>query len=111
MAHLLPILWGGEPTPADWAALKEAKTVLGYDSVIQPARAVNGSPGRILAVGDTPPDWVCDYAQVASAQDPDLSKALGWCLGLNDYDNTPDVAAQLSRMMGCEVTFLYEEEV
>lgn len=109
--HLLPILWSNPPTDADWAALSAARSTAGHTEQIRPARAVHGSPGRILALG-THPDWVCEYAMVEDLTDSvSLALALGWCLGLNEYDNTPAEEEQLSRMMGCTITLKSVEEI
>lgn len=110
--HLLPILWSEAPGDSGWAALKAARLSAGHTEMIRPARAVHGSPGRILAIGGIHPDWICDYAMVTDINNSnDLTNALAWCLGIGEYWNTPDEAAQLSRMMGCDVTLISVEEL
>lgn len=108
--HLLPILWASEPTSDGWTALSRAREALGVTEKIQPARAVPGSPGRVLVVGEVDPDWVCDYAFVRTVSSPDLPLALGWCLGMNDYENVGKPEDQLSKWLGGEVKFIREEE-
>lgn len=106
--HVLPILWSEPPTEYDWQALRGAKEALGYEGGIQPARAVPGSPGRILVIGSTKPDWLCEYAQVPTAGSVAIVEALGWCLGLNDYDAS-NYEDMLSDWFGVDVTM--KEEV
>lgn len=108
--HLLPILWATEPTDADWHALRDAKAALNYEGGIQPARAVLGSPGRILVVGDIKPDWACDYAPVESAISHDIVAALGWCLELNEYPRVVTAADLLSSWFGCPIMERSEDD-
>ena len=107
--HVLPILWSEPPTEYDWQALRGAKEALGYEGAIQPARAVPGSPGRILVIGSTKPDWLCECAHVDTAASVALPEALGWCLGLNDYDEAMREEDLLGRWLGVNVTL--KEEV
>lgn len=108
--HLLPILWATPPTNTDWEALRDCKAILRYEGGIQPARAVPGSPGRILVVGDIKPDWACDYAPVDQADDFDMVAALGWCLELNEYERVVTVADQLSSWFGCPIMERSEDD-
>lgn len=102
MTQLLAIKWGSAPTAQDWRRLSVARVSLGILEKIEPARALQGSPGRILAIGARP-DWLCDFAYVESTEDPGLKDALGWCFEMNDYDRTPSDADQLSAWFGLEV--------
>lgn len=77
--RLLPILWGHEPTTDDWKRLSRAREAIGHQEMLRPARAVKGSPGRILAFG-TNPDWLTPYQFLDSTTDPRLEDALRWCL-------------------------------
>lgn len=103
MSLLLAILWGSPPTPAAWKALSAARVSLGLEDKIEPARALQGSPGRILAIGKHP-DWLCEYAYLMDLNTPDsTAHALGWCFGLDEFDDTPSTADQLSSWMNMEV--------
>lgn len=61
----LPILTPDRslPTGADLTALKFAKLSSGYEGLVLPREAVQGSPAPILAVG-CEPDWLTDFAYV-----------------------------------------------
>lgn len=110
MSHLLPILWAQEPTSADWAALSAARESLGITELIKPARAVPGSPGRILAVG-TMPTWLCPNRQIPDTSDPGVVRdALQWCLEPDEGLSGEDIATTLSTWTGLEITYKGDEE-
>lgn len=98
----LPILWGTPPTEADWSLIRAAKQASGYASMVQPAQALPGSPGRILAIGALP-DWACEGRWVANAADPELPEVLR--LLLNDLPDPKAFGEQhlLSKWMGVTV--------
>lgn len=105
--RLLPILWAEPPTTEDWQRLSAARTALGYTDLIQPAEAVPGSPGPILAIGKMP-DWIIQYAYVPSTRDSKLAERLQAVL---DRQEDPDTIGKLlSRWMGVEVKQIGEEE-
>ena len=106
---LLAILWGQEPTGDDWARLSAARASLGWEGKIEPARAVPGSPGCILAIGATP-DWLCDHVYVESTESDSLEVALGAALGVREMPFRPTIEDQLSEWMGMDVKFIGEEE-
>lgn len=110
--ELLPILWGQEPTDADWRALAAARVSLGLETLVRPARALPGSPGRILAIGATP-NWVCDYAYIEDTSNARALKTrLEYCLGLSDThsaDQDEQTTEQLSLWMGVPVKFIGTE--
>jgi hypothetical protein len=108
MTHLLPILWAEPPTTDDWARLRAAKEALGYADMVKPARALQGSPGRILAVG-VRPDWLCEYNYTPSTEDAGLADVLGWCLGLREDPWAPTYEDMLSDWFKGPVVFLGEE--
>jgi hypothetical protein len=108
LSALLPILWAEPPTADDWHRLGEARKASGYPDLVKPARALQGSPGRILAIG-VKPDWLCDYDLVESTEDPRLDEVLSWCLELTQNPWAPDYAELLSDWFGATVTFLGEE--
>lgn len=107
----LPILWGQEPTDADWAAVRAAKAATGYKGLVVPRQAVYGSPGVILAVGELP-SWLCRFVYVDNTNDAEkLTEALN--VVLNDPED-PSVGTEadlLSRWMGVEVKEVEEEMV
>lgn len=106
----LPILThdGSLPTGADLEALKAAKLSLGYEGLVLPARAVQGSPGPILAVGVTP-DWLTEFAYVK-----DWSSVTLLADALRTVLISPERAMGdtylLSKWLKGPVTFLGEEE-
>lgn len=61
----------------DWDRLKAAKEELGLPFIVQPAKAVPGGEGRVLAIGRKP-DFVCDYAYVESTKSPGFITAFDW---------------------------------
>lgn len=80
-------------------ALKTAKSQLNTRVLIQPVKAVPGSPGRILAIGSKP-NFLCDYAYVAEPTVESLTQALAWCLGLKDDARGVTIGRMLSEIMG-----------
>lgn len=106
----LPILThdGSLPTGADLEALKAAKLSLGYEGLVLPARAVQGSPGPILAVGVTP-DWLTEFAYVK-----DWSSVTLLADALRTVLMSPERAMGdtylLSKWLKGPVTFVGEEE-
>lgn len=103
--RLLPILWSNDPTADDWRRLGEARIAIGYPEKLMPARAVHGSPGRVLAIG-AEPDWVCEFIRVDDTMDsPKLEFALKWCLEPEGEVSGEDIADKLASWMGVEVTF------
>lgn len=109
--RLLPILWGKPPAEQDWRRLGDARIAIGYPDKIMPARAVHGSPGRVLAIG-AEPDWLCEFIRVDDTLDaPKLEFALKWALEAEEGLDGEDVAEKLASWMGVEVTFKGMEEI
>lgn len=108
--NVLPILWAETPTREDWVALSQAREAIGYTDLIKPAKALEGSPGPILAVG-VKPSWLVDYNYIESTWDPRLPEALKACLSQEAQQQTPEeIAAVLSEWMGVEVKAVEEEK-
>lgn len=108
--RLLPILWAEPPTADDWARLSAARIAIGYTDPIQPVKALPGSPGPILAIGQLP-SWLTGYAHVESTADRiGLEAALQHCLGQDATPRTEEYEALLSHWMGVKVTCRGEEE-
>lgn len=109
--RLLPILWRNLPSAQDWQKLSAARVKIGFLEKIEPARALPGSPGRILCIG-ADPGWLCDYAKVEDTNDEQLAVALAWCLevgGFNDYE-PPSAEDLLGKWFGETVTYVGTEE-
>lgn len=101
----LPILWGFEPTKADWEQLRLAKRLSGHKGLVVPRPAVSGSPGIILCIG-TKPEFVTDrYAYVPDTTQIDrLTEAVRVVLEDKTEDPRLGTAASLlSEWMGCDV--------
>lgn len=83
-ARILPV-YPAKPTGADLEAFKAAKASMGIDYLIQPLRAVNGSPFRVIALRERP-DFICDYALVKNPTEASVRSAMDWALG-DEVDN------------------------
>lgn len=109
--RLLAILWGKEPTAEDWARLSAARIASGYTEVIKPVRALQGSPGRILAVG-AKPGWLCDYLRVDDTQDSRLVDVLSWCLNPELEDpRSPTPEEMIVEWSGGQFVYVGEEDL
>ena len=107
--RLLPILWAESPTAEDWKRLSAAREAVGYAELLQPAEALEGSPGPVLAIGKYP-SWLTGYAYVESTSDRmGLEAALYHCL-FSDGLEGEEYAALLSHWMGVKVTCQGSEE-
>lgn len=109
--RVLPILWGAPPTARDWELMSSARHQTGYEEKIMPAKALEGSPQPILAIG-AHPDWLTDYAYVERTSDiEDLVTALEYCLDGGAPDGAGEkMAEQLSEWFGGEVKYVGTEE-
>ena len=96
------------PTGNTLTALKTAKSLLDTKVLIQPVKAVPGSPGRVLAIGSKP-NFLCDYAYVAEPTVESLTAALSWCLGLKEDARGVTIGRMLSEIMGGEVCELHTD--
>ena len=108
---LLPILWVKPPTADDWRLLSEAREAIGYTEKVKPAQALQGSPGRILAVG-TMPDWLCEFNYVTDTQDSRLADVLAWCLNPELEDIwAPTPEDMIVKWSGGEFVYVGEEAI
>ena len=83
--------------------VKQAKLRILGDELVQPHKAVPGTPGRILAYGDMPP-FACDYALITErTSDAGLEAALKHVLGIQDHVKGVGMAEWLSKVMGAQV--------
>jgi hypothetical protein len=97
----LPI-YPQKPQGAILEALKQAKVNLDLNYLISPEKAVPGSPGRVLAIGEKP-NFLCDYAYVKEPTVDSLQQALAWCLELKEDARGVTIGRMLSELWGGEV--------
>ena len=107
MTQLLPI-WPAPPTGAGLTALKTAKQQIPNAPLVTPVRAVPGSPGRILALGERPP-FLCDYALVAEPTPERIKPTLEWVLGLREDERGMTVLKKLQQLFGPETKEITDE--
>ena len=108
----LPILTpdGSLPSGASLVALRFAKEATGYPGRVLPAKAVQGSPGPILAIG-IEPDWLTSYVYVDDYSSiTKLSEALEMLLMDEDNPAVKGEVDLLSKWFQGEVKFLGTEE-
>lgn len=82
--------------------IKDAKSLITTDIKVVPSRAVNGSPGRILAIGEKP-DWVCEYAYVKEPNVKSLKEAMEWILGITEDPRGVTLIKVMREIFGPEV--------
>ena len=84
MSSIIPLpVYPNKPDGELLEMIKQAKGMINTNILMQPVRAVHGSPGRILAIGDKP-DWVCEYAYVKTANVKSIKEAIEWILGITE---------------------------
>jgi len=104
MHDLRPLpVYPRKPQGQDLQLLKEAKALLQTSLLIQPVDAVPGSPGRILALRESP-NFLCDHALVRNPTVESVKAALEYCLGLNDDPRATTVLKMLKETFGEETT-------
>jgi hypothetical protein len=102
MTNVLPLpVYPAKPTGDDLAMLKEAKAKLGTKIMIQPVRAVQGSPGRVIALREKP-HWICDYAYIPNPNPESMKQALAWALGITEDSRAITVVRTLKEIFGLE---------
>jgi hypothetical protein len=100
MTSILPLpIYPAKPTGNDLALLKEAKAKVGTDILLQPVRAVQGSPGRVIALRKKP-TWICDYAYIPEPSVESLKNALEWALGIKEDSRGITVIRTLKEIFG-----------
>ena len=103
MPDVIPLpVWPQKPEGQTLEMLKQAKQQLNISLLISPVKAVPGSPGRVLAIGSKP-NFLCDYAYVATPTVESLTAALEWCLGLKEDARGVTIGRMLSEIIGGEV--------
>ena len=103
-ARLLPI-YPSVPTGADLELFRLAKGELSLDYLIQPVRAVQGSPFRIIALRKAP-EFICDYALVKKPNVDSIREAMKWALGDSEDARATTVVNMLEGIFGKPVTEL-----
>lgn len=101
----LPILTASRELPAGGALdrLRRAKLATGYSGLVEPRKAVYGSPGPILAVG-VEPDWLTEFAFVPNFNDVGrLTEALRAILMNPEDPRIGQPVDLLSKWLGVEV--------
>lgn len=101
----LPI-YPGLPSSEVMAMIKEAKAQLGTSTLVKPVRAVSGSPGRILAIGEKP-EWICEYAYVENPSTQSFKEALEWILEIREDPRGITVTRTLKEIFGPGVQELH----
>jgi len=103
-ARLLPI-YPSVPTGADLELFRLAKGELSLEYLIQPVRAVQGSPFRIIALRRAP-EFICDYALVKEPNLASIREAMKWALGDGEDARATTVINMLEGIFGKPVTEL-----
>jgi hypothetical protein len=104
MPDLRPLpVYPRKPTASDLEMLKQAKANLNTSLLIQPVDAVPGSPGRVLALRESP-NFLCDHALVRNPTVSSVQAALAYCLGLTEDTRGTTVLKMLKETFGEETT-------
>jgi hypothetical protein len=84
MTNLIPLpVYPSKPSGELLDMIKEAKGLINTRTMVQPVRAVHGSPGRVLAIGQRP-DWICEYAYIEEPSVKSIKEAMEWILGIKE---------------------------
>jgi len=96
--RILPI-YPSTPTGADLELFRSAKGKMSLDYLIQPVRAVYGSPFRIIALRKRP-DFICDHAFVKEPSEKSIQAALEWALSEKEDSRATTVINMLEEIFG-----------
>lgn len=96
-----------KPTGETLELLKRAKKRLNLDVLVIPVDAVPGSPGRILALKESP-SWLCDHALVKNPTEESLAAALEWVLTGKEDPRATTVIKKLTEIFGDGVKEIIE---
>jgi hypothetical protein len=102
--RILPI-YPSLPTGADLELFRSAKGELSLDYLIQPVRAVYGSPFRVIALRKAP-NFFCDYALVQKPNVDSIREAMKWALGTHEDPRAKTMANMLEEIFGSPVNEL-----
>ena len=100
-ARILPV-YRSKPVGADLEAFKAAKASMGIQYLIQPVRAVYGSPFRVIALRERP-EFICDYALVKEPSQKSIQAALEWALGEHEDSRAVTIVSTLKKIFKGEV--------
>ena len=87
------------PSGDELRMLKHAKQALGIQELVKPVRAVPGSPGKIIAIGEAP-EWIADYVKVSESSFESFKEALMFVLRDAKSDTAKTVLEQLQDIFG-----------
>lgn len=100
MTNVRPLpVYPDKPTGELLEMIKQAKSEIHADLLVQPVRAVLGSPGRILAIGQKP-DWMCEYAYVEQPNPKSLKEALEWVLEIKEDPRGVTLIKMMTEIFG-----------
>ena len=100
MDNVLPLpIYPAKPTGAQLEMFKQAKAMIKTDILVQPVRAVHGSPGRVIAMGERP-HWICDYAYIANPNVDSIKEAMEWALEMKEDPRGVTVLRTLKEIFG-----------
>ena len=100
MTSVLPLpIYPSKPVGADMEMIKQAKAMISTDILVQPVRAVHGSPGRVIALRERP-HWICDYAYIPNPNVDSLKEAIEWALNLKEDSRGITVIRTLREIFG-----------
>jgi Asp-tRNA(Asn)/Glu-tRNA(Gln) amidotransferase B subunit len=100
MTNLIPLpIYPNKPTGAELEMIKQAKAMVDTDILVQPVRAVQGSPGRVIALRERP-HWICDYAYIPNPNVNSLKEAIEWALEIKEDPRGVTVLRTLKEIFG-----------
>ena len=100
MTKLLPLpIYPNKPVGAELEMIKQAKAMISTDILVQPVRAVHGSPGRVIALRERP-HWICDYAYIPNPNVNSLKEAIEWALEIKEDPRGVTVLRTLKEIFG-----------
>jgi hypothetical protein len=100
MTNILPLpIYPVKPIGAELEMFKQAKAMVNTDILVQPVRAVHGSPGRVIALRERP-HWICDYAYIPNPNVDSLKEAIEWALNLKEDSRGITVIRTLKEIFG-----------
>jgi hypothetical protein len=96
---LILAVYPSKPAGADLEAFRAAKASMGIERLIQPVRAVQGSPFRIIALRERP-EFICDYALVKNPTPASIRAAMEWALSESSDSRATTVLDMLKEIFG-----------
>jgi hypothetical protein len=103
MTNVLPLpVYPAKPEGELLDMIRQAKSMVNTSTLLQPVRAVHGSPGRVLAIKEKP-DWMCEYAYVKEPNVKSLKEAIEWILGITEDPRGVTLIKVMREIFGPEV--------